>query len=189
MKYKPQNKEELQKLVRDESIYLGDIDTSLITDMSYLFVNSQREDFSGIEKWDVSGVENMGYMFYGANNFNQPLEKWDVSNVRDMYEMFSDARSFNQPLEKWDVGNVRNMGGMFCRAVSFNQPLEKWDVGNVRNMGGMFCLAQRFNQDISNWNVRAKYKNNVFIRCPIDERFKPKALQDNKRKHNRGRGR
>ena len=164
MKYKPQNKEELQKLVRDESIYLGDIDTSLITDMSYLFVNSQREDFSGIEKWDVSGVENMGYMFYGANNFNQPLEKWDVSNVRDMYEMFSDARSFNQPLEKWDVGNVRNMGGMFC-------------------------LAQRFNQDISNWNVRAKYKNNVFIRCPIDERFKPKALQDNKRKHNRGRGR
>ena len=38
MKYKPQTKEELKKLVEDESIYLGDIDTSLITDMSNLFL-------------------------------------------------------------------------------------------------------------------------------------------------------
>ena len=36
-KYKPETKEGLQKLVQDENIYLGDIDTSLITDMSELF--------------------------------------------------------------------------------------------------------------------------------------------------------
>ena len=30
--YQARNKEELKKLVEDESIYLGDIDTSLITD-------------------------------------------------------------------------------------------------------------------------------------------------------------
>ncbi|HEG5033987.1 TPA: BspA family leucine-rich repeat surface protein, partial [Campylobacter coli] len=36
-KYTPKTKEELQALVEDESIYLGDIDTSEITDMSYLF--------------------------------------------------------------------------------------------------------------------------------------------------------
>ena len=39
-KYRPTTKEELKKLVEDESIYLGDIDTSLITDMSELFRES-----------------------------------------------------------------------------------------------------------------------------------------------------
>ncbi len=37
MKYKPQTREELIILIQDENIYLGDIDTSLITDMSELF--------------------------------------------------------------------------------------------------------------------------------------------------------
>ncbi|WP_366535041.1 BspA family leucine-rich repeat surface protein, partial [Campylobacter jejuni] len=64
-KYFPETKEELKALVEDESIYLGDIDTSKITDMSELFLYSKREDFSGIEKWDVSSVRNMSYMFYG----------------------------------------------------------------------------------------------------------------------------
>ena len=189
MKYKPQNKEQLQKLVDDESIYLGDIDTSLITDMSYLFANSKREDFSGIEKWDVSGVEDMYGMFSGAEKFNQPLDSWDVSNVRDMGGMFREARSFNQPLDSWDVSRVREMSWMFREARSFNQPLDSWDVSSVRHMRYMFSCARSFNQDISNWDVRAEYKNNVFYECAIDEKFKPKCLQNNQRKHNRGRGR
>ena len=41
MKYKPQTKDELKELVKDESIYLGDIDTSLITNMKSLFSNSK----------------------------------------------------------------------------------------------------------------------------------------------------
>ncbi len=84
MKYKPQNKEQLQKLVDDESIYLGDIDTSLINDMSYLFANSKREDFSGIKNWDVSNVKTMRGMFSDVKNFNHPLNLWDVSSVEDM---------------------------------------------------------------------------------------------------------
>ena len=60
-KYSPKTKRELQELIKDESIYLGDIDTSLITDMSNLFDGSHvyRRDFSGIESWDVSNVVNM----------------------------------------------------------------------------------------------------------------------------------
>ena len=36
-KYQPQNLAQLKALVKDESVYLGDIDTSNITDMSSLF--------------------------------------------------------------------------------------------------------------------------------------------------------
>ncbi|MBO7155570.1 MAG: BspA family leucine-rich repeat surface protein, partial [Campylobacter sp.] len=54
--YAPQSKDELMDLIDDEDIYLGDIDTSAITDMSELFYESERKDFSGIENWDVSNV-------------------------------------------------------------------------------------------------------------------------------------
>ncbi|EOH7710691.1 BspA family leucine-rich repeat surface protein, partial [Campylobacter coli] len=70
-KYTPKTKEELKALVKDESIYLGDIDTSEITDMSYLFANSTRKDFSGIEKWNTSKVITMAHMFSLCRFFNQ----------------------------------------------------------------------------------------------------------------------
>ena len=53
-KYSPKTKRELQELISDESVYLGDIDTSNITDMSRLFFEDENEveihrlDFSGI---------------------------------------------------------------------------------------------------------------------------------------------
>lgn len=81
--YTPKTKAELQELVGNEAVHLGDIDTSLITDMSELFKDSKREDFSGIETWDVSQVTNMFGMFADAKSFNQPLEKWVVSNVEN----------------------------------------------------------------------------------------------------------
>lgn len=63
-KYSPKSCDELKELVDDESVNLGDIDTSAITDMSGIFCDCEREDFSGIEKWDTSNVENgAGSMF------------------------------------------------------------------------------------------------------------------------------
>ena len=151
--FTPQTREELLKLVKNLSINLGDIDTSKITDMSGLFRGTQRTDFSGIEKWDVSKVEDMNNMFRRAESFNADISNWDVGNVRDMGCMFSEATSFNQPIGKWNVGNVENMSCMFDGATSFNQPIGDWNVSNVENMYAMFYCAKAFNQDISGWDV------------------------------------
>ena len=67
---KPKNKDELRELIKTVKD-LNTIDTSLITDMSWMFSNIE--------------------------TFNQPLNKWDVSNVTDMFNMFYNAESFNQP--------------------------------------------------------------------------------------------
>lgn len=151
--YHPRTKEELQKLIEDSSISLWEIDTSAITDMSLLFHRTKREDFSGIEYWNVSSVEDMGLMFYGVKDFNEPLGAWNVSNVKDMNGMFLLAKSFNQPLDSWNVGNVRDMNGMFECAYNFNQALNSWNVEKVTKMRLMFKEARSFNQPLDSWNV------------------------------------
>ena len=152
-KYTPKTKEELKALVNNLDIYLGDIDTQYITDMSNLFFSSKRENFSGIEFWNTSNVVNMDGMFAYTNNFNQPIGGWNVSRVINMASMFWGAISFNQDIGNWNVSNVTDMSWMFCYAVKFNQSLCLWNTRKVKNMSYMFANAYSFNQDIGNWNL------------------------------------
>ena len=159
-KYHPETKEELEQLCRDETVYLGDIDTSKITDMSNLFIDEimyiikkdkikYSRDFSGIELWNVSNVTNMSYMFLHSD-FNQDISSWNVSNVTNMSGMFYES-SFNQDISSWDVSNVTDMSSMFSGS-DFNQDISSWDVSNVTDMSCMFWNSS-FNLDISSWNV------------------------------------
>lgn len=131
-RYKPQSKEELITLIEDESIYLGDIDTSLITDMSDLFYLSERTDFSGIEKWNVSNVEDMSCMFYKAELANPDVSSWDVSNVVNMRYMFCGAEQANPDVSSWDVSNVEDMSYMFLGATNANPDISRWNISKIK---------------------------------------------------------
>lgn len=111
--YKPKTKEELEKLVDNLDINLGDIDTSDITDMSGLFGNKDREDFSGIENWNVSNVENMAFLFNRnpflhkglieyKTLFNGDISKWDVLSVENMVDMF-EYSEFEGDISNWNI--------------------------------------------------------------------------------------
>ena len=102
LKYRPKTKTALQELIENESIYLGDIDTSAITDMSYLFlrgakeldacgttyeyITTKRKKFSGIGKWDTSNVTDMEGLFYKMKDFNEDISAWNTSKVIGMYQ-------------------------------------------------------------------------------------------------------
>ena len=138
-KIQPKTKEELKQIIEDTIKEKGNecdlnfIDTSLITDMSYLF---QHSNFNGdISKWNVSNVKTMEFMFCGSN-FDEDISKWDVYNVKDMYAMFCGS-SFNGDISKWNVSNVEDMNYMFYDS-NFNRNISKWDVSNVETMSYIF---------------------------------------------------
>ena len=122
--YHPKTRYELKELIdklikeRGNDADLNDIDTSEITDMNYLFVNSK---FNGdISEWDVSNVKDMHSMFY-TSSFNGDISKWDVSNVKNMSCMFYDSK-FNGDISEWDVSNVKYMKRMFVNSPLENNP-------------------------------------------------------------------
>ena len=197
--YFPKTKEELAANIKElfdkGETNLNCIDTSAITDMSYLFgtFNNIKNISFNVSNWNVINVTNMSYMFYDCKNFDCDLISWDVSNVTNMSHMFQNCENFTgEGLDKWDVINVKNMACMCykckkldCDLSNWNvsnvtnmsytfkicyefkgNGLENWNVSNVENMVGMFYSCKKLNCDLSKWNVsKVKNKRSMFYDC------------------------
>lgn len=120
-KYKPKTKEELKKLIDDESISLYDIDTSNITNMSELFRNSKRKNFEGIETWNTSKVTDMSLMFNNAQYFNCDLNSWNTQSLKKINYMFLGASNFNKYPNKWNLDNVKEAYDVFNKDIDIKK--------------------------------------------------------------------
>ena len=175
-KYFPKTKPELEKIIKqlfDENGYnvdLNVINTSKITDMSYLFDNTEFHKFCGdVSQWNVSNVENMDSLFFGCYDFDCDLSQWNVSQVKDMEYMFGACENFKgRGLEKWNVSRVKNMGAMFAKCENLNCDLSHWNVSQVINMQHMFYRSN-FNNDISSWKIKSNAATSkMFLKSPLE---------------------
>ena len=204
--YVPKTKQELienlNELISKDIYDFNCINTSAITDMSYLFKGICIDRNFNVSDWNVSNVTNMQEIFYNCKEFNCDLSNWDVSKVINMRNMFCNCYKFNCDLSKWDVSNVKDMSYMFSICISFtgkglenwnvsktiwmnlifykcknlNCDFSNWDVSNCVSFSNMFNECGIFDCDLSNWDVsKAKDMNGMFTLC---ENFKGKGLEN-----------
>ena len=132
---------------------LGNVVTTFVKDMIFLFFNKQQFNDKDIKSWDVSNVTSMTGMFKNVSAFDQDIGHWDTGQVLNMSEMFSHAVSFNRDISQWNTSNVQRMNNMFAKADSFNQDIGNWNTSQVTDMSYMFYKAYNFDQDLNNWDV------------------------------------
>ena len=115
---RPSSKAELRSIIEQElkrqgpDADLNFIDTSEITDMSYLFKRA----------YDKVYVDD-SVVFYIRDI---KIDRWDVSNVTNMYAMFSGQMHFNCNLSVWDVRNVENLDFAFHGCSKLRCDLSGW---------------------------------------------------------------
>lgn len=119
---------------------LENIDTSNVTNMSWMFYSCHYGAINGIENWNVSKVTNMRYTF-GYNYMpSLDLSKWDMSNVTNASEMFNYCISLKElDTSNWTLVNLRNAQGMFrnCNSIKVINAAN-WDTRNLTNTSSMF---------------------------------------------------
>ena len=122
-------------------IDLSSFDTSMVTDMRYMFANMHNITTLNLSNFNTSKVTDMAYMFNGMHNlitFN--LSSFDTSRVVDMSNMFYSMYALtNLNLSNFNTTNVTNMGFMFFSMYSLTSlDLSSFDTSNVANMSYMF---------------------------------------------------
>ena len=99
-----------------------------------------------LNKWDISNVTNMNYMFNDCRSLTtlESISNWDVSNVTDMSNMFYQCESLTSiNLSNWDISNVTNMYCMFHSCHSLKELKMGGNPSNLTNVSLMFYNAPR----------------------------------------------
>ena len=109
---------------------------------------------------------------------NKPSYKYfpkSKKELKDIINQLLEERGNDGDFNDIYTSEITDMSELFDGIKKFNGDISKWDVSNVTDMGYMFYYCKSFNQDISEWDVsKVKYNDDIFLICPIEEKYKPK---------------
>ena len=123
------------------TINTTNLDTSKVTDMSYMFYYLNNLTTLDVTKFDTSKVVDMRYMFNGmANLTSLDVTNFKTSKVSDMSSMFSGLSKLTSlNVTKLDTSNVRNMNQMFQGMNNLTSlDVTNFKTSNVTDMSSMF---------------------------------------------------
>lgn len=139
------------------------IDTSKVTDFSYMFCGTSVADFSSISHWDVSDSENFDSMFTSNSKVQSiDLSHWELSQAQSikMRRMFAaDTALISMDLSAWNMSMVTNINGMFAgndlnTMALKSVDLHGWNLKNVTDMGTMFNFDNSLTSvNMSGWQT------------------------------------
>lgn len=179
----------------DEIIGLEYLNTSEMTDMSFMFIESKFTTLD-LSSFNTANVTDMSYMFLGCDRLTSlDLSNWNTERVTTMEMMFYsckalpslDLSGFRTPsvnnfinmflgcisLASIDVSNFDftsspSTAGMFYGCESLTSiDMSNWDTGNVVNMNHMFDGCYSLTSiDLSNFDTHnVRHMNSMFDGC------------------------
>ncbi|WP_260449728.1 BspA family leucine-rich repeat surface protein [Listeria innocua] len=150
---------------RGTSLDLSNLDTSNVTDMSYMFDKSDSTSLD-LSSFDTSSVTNMAFMFYSSAAASIDVSNFDTSSVTNMYCMFrycDVATSID--VSNFNTSNVTNMGSMFSYTSAVTGlDVSEFDTSKVTNMNGMFQSSAATSIDVSGFNTSNVTDMNAMFR-------------------------
>ncbi|MGI6590391.1 MAG: BspA family leucine-rich repeat surface protein [Eggerthellaceae bacterium] len=118
---------------------IGNLDTSSVTEMSWMFSSDKSLTTLDVSNWDTSKVTDMKQVFGNCSNLLEikGIENLNTSNVTNMRALFSgDESLISLDLSKWNTAKVRNMGRMFYNCTSLETlNLEGFNTHSINSYG------------------------------------------------------
>jgi hypothetical protein len=148
---------EICKKDKNDVVDLNMIDTSEVTDMSFVFCNS----------WVLQELNDRPF----------DISEWDVNNVVDFHNCFDSYKNFNCDLSNWNVSKCYSFESMFLNCKSFEGiGLDKWDMSSATDISRMFMDCENLDVNLSNWNLKncKEYRYVFDGKCKLDKNKKPK---------------
>ena len=146
---------------RMTSFSIENIDTSNVTNTSYMFFQCGNLQSINISNFNTNNVTNMEAMFWQDNSLKSiDVSNWNTDKVKSMREMFGYCKSLSElNLSTFNVEKVTDMGGMFSN-VSAKLDLSGWEIsaGNILNSassGSALVFSGNKSEEINarNWDV------------------------------------
>ena len=122
-------------------IDFGRIDTSEVTDMTFMFKQDMLLTGLDLSGFDTSGVESMDRMFTQCRAIRSlDLSGFDTSKVTNMLGMFAHCMTLTElNVSSFDTSNVTNMGFLFYNCNSIQElDITSFDTSRVTHAKCMF---------------------------------------------------
>ena len=161
-----------------QSLDLSRFDTSKVTNMSYMFESCCHLRSLDLSRFDTRNVTNMSSMFCCCSLQSLDLSSFDTSKVTDMSSMFAECRFLQSlDLSSFDTSKVTTMRAMFdgCRSLR-SLDLSNFDTSKVTDMSSMFFECKSLQLlDLSSFDTsKVTTMRAMFDYCPIKKKFNKK---------------
>lgn len=151
---------------------IENLDTSEVTDMSYMFTDGSQYTDLDLSSFDTSNVTTMSGMFLNCSKLtNLNLANFDTKNVVKFTNLFNGCSSIeNINLSSFDTSNATKMYAMFGNCENLkNVNLKNFDTSKVTDMEAMFFNCKSLSKiDLSNFNTSSVERlKRMFVNCGL----------------------
>ena len=149
---------------------IENLNTSMVTNMSAMFMNDKILERLDLSSLDTSNVTDMMEMFDLCNNLKYlNISGFDTKNVTSMYDMFYGCFKLETlNLSHFDTTSLINAHGMFgfCRNL-VNLDLSSFNISSATNISSMFYECNNIETlDLSHFNTQnVSAMSKMFYNC------------------------